>query len=347
MEIIAAAYTRQGGELCAHLIEELSERGHACKGYLFARYENSRLLPFDDLEPIIGGAFEKRQALILICAMGIAVRKISGFIKSKTTDSPVVVVDETGHFCIPVLSGHLGGANALGRLCAEITGGVPVITTATDLHGRFAPDMFAKSNGLVIADMAAAKRIAADLPEQKRIYMYAEGVSFANRPSDESVIITDDIERARAGGIIISARTVESCGALWLIPRQVTLGIGCRRGTPKEQIASAAAYVLTENGLSFAAVKQICSIDLKKDEKGLVEFAAENGLIFRTFDSAALAAVEGDFCGSEFVRGATGVDNVCERSAVAGSGGALIVRKTVREHVTVAAALSEAELYFD
>lgn len=346
MEIVAVAYTRQGGKLCAELIKALSDRGHVCKGYLFHKYENSSLAPFEDIEPIIEAAFAKQQALILICAVGIAVRKISSFVSSKLTDAPVIVIDDMGRFCIPVLSGHLGGANMLAEMCAEITDGIPVITTATDIHAKFAVDVFAKSNGLYITDMKKAKQVSADLLDGKKIYLYAENVHVINEPSDEAVMITDDIEKARLGGIIISVKIPENSSALQLIPKQITLGIGCRRGTGKEQIEAAVKQVLFENNIAFQAVRQICSIDLKRDEKGLIDFADENGLMFQTFGSDALLKVQGSFKSSEFVNSVTGVDNVCERSAIAGSNGRLVVGKTVREHVTVAAAVNEVDIQF-
>lgn len=347
MEIVIMAYTRQGGELCLTLKEGLSNRGHSCEGYLFHKYENSRLKRFVNAEELIGTAFADRHALIMICAVGIAVRKISGFVKSKETDAPVVVLDDTGKFCIPLLSGHLGGANALAELCAQITGGIPVITTATDLHGRFAVDLFAKENGLFIADMDRAKQVSADLLDGKRIYIYAENVYLDNKPNDNDVILTDDKKTAQDGGIIISAKVCESGSALQLIPKQVTLGIGCRRGTSKEQITAAVRETLSEHGIAFASVKQVCSIDLKQNEAGLTAFCEENGLLFQTFDSDTLREVSGSFAHSSFVEGITGVDNVCERSAAAGSNGTIIIKKTIHGRVTVAAAIETAEVRFD
>lgn len=347
MEIIIMAYTRQGGELCLALKEGLLDRGYSCEGYLFHKYENSRLKSFVNAEELIGMAFADRHALIMVCAVGIAVRKISGFVKSKETDAPVVVLDDMGKFSIPLLSGHLGGANALARLCAELTGGIPVITTATDLHGRFAVDLFAKENGLFITDMDRAKQVSADLLDGKKIYLYAENVCFRNESRDSDVIVTDEREQALDGGIIISVRTCENGSALQLISRQVTLGIGCRRGTSKEQIAEAVRETLSEHGISFAAVKQVCSIDLKQNEAGLTAFCEESGLLFQTFDSGTLRKASGSFAHSSFVEEVAGVDNVCERSAVAGSGGTLLIRKTIHGRVTVAAALEVADVWFD
>lgn len=355
------AYTRQGGERCVELTECLSDRGYQCKGYLFHKYndirfEKAQLEAFVDAEEIIGAAFVRKCAVIFICAVGIAVRKISGFVKSKLTDSPVVVIDDMGKFCIPLLSGHLGGANLLAEICAEITGGIPVITTATDLHGRFAVDVFAKNNGLFITDMRKAKQVSANLLEGKKIYLYVENVCLKNNPSDNAVIITDDREKAEDGGIVISAKRYgeyrhddichENSSALQLIPKQITLGIGCRRGTPKERIASAVSQVLSEHKIAFQSVKKICSINLKQTEKGLTDFCKENGLPFQTFDSDTLMNVSGTFYRSEFVGSVTGADNVCERSAVAGSSGTLLIKKTIKDHITVAAALNVVDLWF-
>ena len=222
-----------------------------------------------------------------------------------------------------------------------------MITTATDIHDRFAVDVFAKRNGLLITDMRRAKQVSADLLDGKTVYLYAENVCFENVPRDSAVIVTDERERAEDGGIIISARTCENGSALQLIPKQVTLGIGCRRGTPKEQIAAAVYSVLSEHEIAFSSVKQVCSIDLKRDEAGLQAFCAENGLLFRTFSSGELAGVAGSFAHSAFVEETAGVDNVCERSAVLGSGGTLLIKKTIKEHVTVAAAVETAVLWFE
>lgn len=75
-------------------------------------------------------AFQAGEALIMICASGIVLRSIAPVIASKHEDPPVVVLDETGRFVVPLLSGHEGGANELARQLAELLGAQLVITTA-------------------------------------------------------------------------------------------------------------------------------------------------------------------------------------------------------------------------
>ncbi len=83
--------------------------------------------------------FDAADGLVFVGAAGIAVRAIAPYVKSKATDPAVVVVDELGQYAISLLSGHLGGGNELTLRIAEASGAAPVITTATDIHGQFAP----------------------------------------------------------------------------------------------------------------------------------------------------------------------------------------------------------------
>lgn len=116
-----------------------------------------------------GEKFSDSDALIFIGATGIAVRSIAPYVASKKSDPAVLVVDECGKFVISLLSGHLGGANELALKTAEILEAIPVVTTATDLHHRFAVDVFAKKNNCNIFNMKAAKEVSAALLAGKKL----------------------------------------------------------------------------------------------------------------------------------------------------------------------------------
>ena len=133
---------------------------------------------------------------------------------------------------------------------------------------------------------------------------------------------------------------------LSVIPRALTLGLGCRRGTAKEAIEQTVFEVFKENGLDLRAVREAASIDLKADEPGLLAFCEQLGISVLFYAAETLAAVRGSFTPSAFVQKVTGVDNVCERSAAAG-GGKLIVKKTARRGVTVAVAETAWEVNFE
>ena len=102
--------------------------------------------------------FAQSDAIVFVGAVGIAVRAIAPHCRSKATDPAVVVLDECGRFAIPLLSGHLGGANDLARRLAKACGAVPVITTATDANGVFAVDEWAKHQHCLVAEPAPCWR---------------------------------------------------------------------------------------------------------------------------------------------------------------------------------------------
>ena len=291
-----------------------------------------RLSPPPSLAEWTKAAFERADAIVFVGAAGIAVRAIAPYVRSKDKDPAVVVVDEAGRFAIPVLSGHLGGANDLARRISALIGAIPVITTATDVNGVFAVDEWAKRQNCVVAEVPRIKTISGPLLARKTVRFFSRWEIAGEVPAGIELSGPEDCD---------AALTVwqEAEDALHLVPRILVLGIGCRKGTPASAIEEAVRRVLAENRLRPEAVAKICSIDLKAEEEGLIACAADFGVPFETFTAAELEAVPGDFTPSAFVSSVTGVDNVCERSAVLGSGGRLIVKKTAGGGVTVAAAL--------
>mgnify|MGYP002265203669 FL=1 len=127
--------------------------------------------------------------------------------------------------------------------------------------------------------------------------------------------------------------------ALHLVPRIGVLGVGCRRGTTVQQLEEAFAAFCAASDLSPAAVCAAASIDLKKDEPGLAEFCKVHSWPITFYPADELRAVPGQFTPSAFVASVTGVDNVCERSAVKASGGMLLLPKTAGGGVTLALAV--------
>ncbi len=282
--------------------------------------------------------FADSDCIVYVGATGIAVRAVAPFLKSKKTDPAVLCIDEKGTYVIPLVSGHIGGANELALKVAGQIGAIPVVTTATDLNGRFAVDVFARRNGLVITDMTLAKEISARILDGEKIGFVSDFPMDGVRPAELC-----DPGQGEQIGIRISVRRSPAPEGRWLtlIPPAVVAGIGCRRGKEAEELRAFFTEVFCENELYEEACCRICSIDLKKDEEGLIALAKDLGIEFDTFTSEQLAAVEGEFTPSTFVSSKTGVDNVCERSAVLGSQGELIFRKTARNGMTAAAALRE------
>ncbi|WP_294412483.1 cobalt-precorrin 5A hydrolase [uncultured Ruminococcus sp.] len=296
---------------------------------------------FEDIGGLVSDIWDRYDALVFICASGIAVRAIAPHISSKTTDPAVVVIDEDGRFAIPVLSGHIGGANALAVRLSELIGAQAAVTTATDTGGRFSPDSFAAANGLIITDMETAKLVASAVLSGERIGIISD-YGFINLPED----ITEDTNCNI--GLYIGAEDKKPFPVtLRLVPKNVVIGIGCKRGTEFKTIDVLVRMALHNAKITMERVEKIATIDIKKDEQGLLQFCEKYGLELLTYTARELMETEGNFSSSLFVKKVTGVDNVCERSAVKCSGGRLIIRKKAANGVTVAAAEKPIILDFE
>ena len=179
-------FTQAGAQTAQRLLRAIDSQ-FCCEGVLSSRFAGSSCLPKTELSLAdwTRKQFSQADCLVFVGACGIAVRAIAPFVKDKFADPAVLVIDEQGRFCISLLSGHVGGANAFANLCAQALGATPVITTATDLNHAFAVDVFARKNNLVISDMELAKEMAALLIRGKTIAWGAgEGFVF---PKEQTI----------------------------------------------------------------------------------------------------------------------------------------------------------------
>ena len=326
MRIAAIAFTDCGMALGKKLQEKV-------EGLTLSRCEKGGLAQWTEQ------AFGENDALVFIGAAGIAVRAIAPHVRTKVHDPAVVVMDELGTFAIPILSGHLGGANELAAALAGYVDALPVITTATDVHGMFAVDSWARSQGLTVANPQRIKWISARLLAGETIRLKSLYPIAGDLPAHVEMAEEDY-------DVLVSHRSRGRAEALRLVPRIVTVGIGCRRGTDEAAIEEAVMASLSKNGCHAAAVEAVATIDLKADEPGLLAFCRKYDLPLYTYSADELASVPGTFTGSAFVKKTTGVDNVCERAAVCFSGGRLLTKKEAGNGVTVALAIREPELRF-
>ena len=377
MKIGMICFTARGTAICRLLCRRFRDTGTESTGYVPRRFwkpewEAEGIRPQDkSLSEWTGSMFEEKRALVFIGAAGIAVRAIAPFVRDKMTDPPVVAADEAGHFCIPLLSGHVGGANELAERMADWLQGIPVITTATDVNGVFAVDVFAVRSGLCITDRKEAKEISAWLLDGGKVGFFcdpecrgAERASgsgpLKNRSSGRETenvgYGTEDICRHNIcrnsvcrHNIWITFRNSErptlspdkEAVFLRLVPKVVVVGVGCRKGTSPDILEGRVLKALESGNIDPAAVKALSTIDIKAGEEAVTRLAGRYGWELRTFTSGELLAVEGEFEESEFVRSTVGVGNVCERSCTA-RGGRLLIHKQAGEGVTVAAAIEPA-----
>lgn len=291
---------------------------------------------------------KQRNALLFIGACGIAVRAIAPNLVDKLQDSPVLVMDEKGHYVIPVLSGHVGGANELAYLLAERMEAVPVITTATDINDKFAVDIFAKKNGLWIQNKEGIAKVSSKVLAGKRITLSVEEGRITGTKLPNAVEIVS-YPPEKPVDVLITEKPIVCDSLLTLIPKEYVLGMGCKKGKEEEKIRAFIAKILNREGISIRQIYTLASVEQKAREEGLLGWIQKMGIPFVTYSAEVLNQVEGTFSGSDFVKQTIGVDNVCERSALKAckTGGTLLVKKEAEDGMTLAIAKRDWRICFD
>ena len=308
----------------------------------------------------VGKAFRESDALVFVGAAGIAVRGIAPYIMDKYADPAVVSVDEFGRYAVPLLSGHVGGANRLAELTAEITGGIPVISTASDLNHVFAVDVWAEKHFLTITDRVLAKEVTAALLRGENVGFFSDVPVQGELPEGlillelESDPVPPEVCSDFPACIYVTYRSAEAVREqfgqdgekiLRLVPRCLSLGCGCKKDFDPAEAVRCATEFLKENGIDPEAVMEVATIDLKEKEPALRAVAGMFAGIFRLHSAAELAAVPGEFHDSDFVKQTVGVGNVCERAAMI-YGSELLAPKTSYEGITFALSLKIPSISF-
>ena len=285
--------------------------------------------------------------IVFIGATGIAVRAIAPCIRSKDSDPAIVVVDELGKYSIPILSGHIGGANRYAEMIANEIGAAPVITTATDINGLFAADRWASENGYAVEDIKEIKYISAAMLRGESVGIISDFDIHGSIPhglepdanTQYGICISDEPEH-------IYAHT------LCLLPKRIIVGVGSRAGAAENALIDLFNEICRRYGIRKKSVAAVATIDLKRKEPAVVSLAEYLGTELKTYTAEELGKAEGDFTGSEFVKAITGTDNVCERAAAVcgaelGRKTNIFVKKTIGKGVTAAVAVMDWSVDFE
>lgn len=316
--VAVLALSRGGSQLGRRLAAELSGDFFSCKGRM---------------GQVMSQTWSEYGEIICIMATGIVVRTIAPLLTDKYRDPAIVVCDELGRFAISLISGHLGGANALAERVATVTGGQAVLTTASDVLGRTALDLWCRDLGLTPIDKASFTQAMGRLVDRGSLSLWSR-YPVATLPPD----LIPVTERHTAD-LVIDWNTAPNDRGTLLVPKALVMGVGCNRGTPATVIAEAVQATCDQQGFMPQAIARLASIDLKQDEVGLLAFATDRDLTLDFYSKDQLNQVE-DVSTSEAVLRATGAKGVAEPAALisAGTGARLLVRKMKWVDVTTAVA---------
>ena len=299
---------------------------------------------FARLSPAVSDHFSRHDGHIFIMAAGIVVRMIAPLLRQKTVDPAVVVMDELGVHAVSLVSGHIGGANALAKKAAGAVDAIPVITTATDLNRLPAIDSLACELGLAIENPGAIKHVAMAFLTGRPVRLHDPWGLIRDRLPPallaEDGAVTGKEADPDFPGIYVDDRVVDlPRQVLILRPRSLAVGMGCNRNTGMPEMQGLLTAVLDRHRLSPLSVCTLASVHIKQDEAGLIALGESIGVPLRFFDREALGRVRTIATPSAMVEKHIGVKSVCEAAAIlAAKDGALIVPKQNTKNVTVAVA---------
>ena len=346
MKLAIVAITSGGAQLARHLGAKLPE----ARVFLPQKFRHSDSYDYFD-KPLaiwLPGLFRQAEQLICIMATGIVVRILGRELQGKDRDPAVVVMDEAGQFAISLLSGHLGGANDLARRLSAICGATPVITTATDVNNLPAWDQVARETGLQVEPVGHLKTLNRLLLEGGKIGVVDQKRRVAEKfEALPGVTLYENFAAATRsssdGLVFVTHRFLPHLQnqpeMLALRPRDLVVGIGCNRDTSAEEIELAVRSKLKQSFLAFGSIGCVASIDAKQDERGLLQFAAQNGLPLKFYTAEELNRVEVPSPISLHAQKAVGAKGVCEPAALLASGmGEMLIRKQKVGNLTLAVA---------
>ena len=326
----------------------------------------------EDFKKKLTEAFSRYDYLVCVMAAGIVVRILAPLIVHKTSDPGVVVMDQKGRYAISLLSGHLGGANDLARRMAGISGGDPVITTATDVAGELSFDSFAKLHNMAIENISVLKHISGALLSGRRVtvitdYSFPEldealssgkmtllskkqaaDLAEVDMADGQAIQTPEDLPTAVVidEGLVLPQETAAKfCAILYLRPRTICAGIGCKRNMDAAPIERALRQVLREEGLSPLSLQCISTIPLKSDEPGIVALARQYKVPLKIISTEEIEQLDTEALhirSSEFVAAQTGVVSVSTASSYLASGKGTILRDKAKfKGITIALSQSQ------
>ena len=332
MNIGVFSFTEKGGEL--------GDRIKTLDKYKVEHFRNSEIE--GGIKSIVEKSMENYDALVFISATGIAIRYFAPYIVHKAKDPAIISIDDLGNFTISLISGHIGGGNEITLEIARHIGSIPIISTASDIRGFEALDLFAKKNSYLIEDKRNLTRIMAKMVNEKNIGFYSEEEVIINYPHLNIIQDLNDIgnvEEVEALIIITSKKVYLKLDIPHIIlrPRNINIGIGCKKGISGEKIRQAIEESLDILNLSNKSIKEMATVELKKHEQGIIYVSKHYDCPLRIYTIEELQEVESLFEGSQFVKDTIGVSSVSEPCAYL-LGGEIHLGKSKHNGITISIA---------
>lgn len=298
--------------------------------------------------------FDKYEYILFIMATGIVVRTIAPLVTSKFSDPAILVTDEKGSNIISLLSGHMGGANEMTLHISDLINSNPVITTATDINKKSSLDMIAKKlNGHIVNFRDNVLDVNAMLVNGDAVGLYIDGeynidtrgftVLDNSKSLEWSISSDEELKKINLNTIVVISNKEnlqidkyyeDKYRIIKVTPRDIVIGIGCRRDTESHLLQDSLEDFLIKNNIDINSIKEIGSIEVKKDEKSIIDLSENLNVPFRVLSVEEISQVDYLFEKSEWVKKSVGVYSVAEPVAHLLSGGNVIIEKNKYKGIT-------------
>ena len=346
------AISRRGASLGARVRDAL---GGGAALYVERRFAGDveNAVVFDlPVRPIVGRLFGESERLVLMMPVGAAVRLLAEHIGHKHTDAAVVCVDDGGRFAVSLLSGHVGGGDALAERVAGAIGATAVVTSASHVLGTLAVDLLGSEFGWRIeASSAMVTRASAAVVNGEPVGVYQDAGERdwwdAEKPLPENLTICKTVEELAdyRNVLLISDRTDVSDRVAAMEPetlvvyrsRSLVVGIGSRRGVGVAELEGLLRGTFAASGLAVESIRCIATAELKREEPAITLLARWLEAPVRYFGADELNAMPGPSGASESQR-LLGIVGVAEPAALLASGGEIVVPKVRSAAATLAVA---------
>ena len=279
--------------------------------------ENRDTYGYEKLDDVLPHIWASYDALIALIAVGALIRKIAPLLRDKTSDPAVVALNLELTRVIPLLGGHLGGANTLAQTLADrLPSCINFVTTATDQTGTPAFDTLAKARKWRIVNLSRLATLSNAMINGEPVYVHTSETLFKSLPTHPTLRLASPSHPLTPERSVVISPHIHS-QALTLVPK-IALGIGCNRGIDAQAVLEAIEAFLFKRQLRIEDIETIASFDAKRDENGLLEAARKLNKPLRFFSKEEINALTSDFSPSASTR-FFGLKGVAEPSAVLAS----------------------------
>ncbi len=230
--------------------------------------------------------------IIFVGSIGASIRLINSFLTSKDQDPGVIVIDNNCSKIVPLIGLHQSNTQNIAHQIANLLGGEIIETNNSNDQSLLNLDAFGNLWGW--------KRSGNIKDWSKLVIKQANNKEiFCKQLSGNSLWQT-----SKSGEIInqINKKEIEKPDSTFHVsifennernwhPPVLWVGIGCERNTSKELIANSLNNFLKSGNLSQQSIAGFATIDIKKDEKGILELSEEKNLPIKFFSKEDLSTI--------------------------------------------------------